>query len=358
MAPSLGTIYSRTPEYSTPSDVFRAVLSHLAASEIGGVAHFKNGSLDPNPWIRFYDIRGEKRLVLEFRCVKDNAYTPSRQMGVQLAPEFHFDTYRMDKLAEVWECNQPLDRQLVEHLIPSLDQIFRQAFHYPNDYQVSGWTFTYFPWDENYHKELTSEVHEGLKIPASRLARMSYSDLCTLVPLPHVVNIDSIREFPGHEKIDLTPIPGYGFYENTVEVYTCNEPGKPNKQGFANSLNKNEIMLVYDRIIQLTVDYFLCQQGSTHILMGPSNSTAFLFPLGRLKINTQLTPGNVLEAIKHGLPETYRLLSAQLYPSPDRPGYISHFRRYVCCWDDFTDPLATGRVIMDDEFNVTPLDVI
>jgi virulence-associated protein VapD len=112
----------------------------------------------------------------------------------------------------------------------------------------------------------------------------------------------------------------------------------------------------YDQIIKLTYKHFLCKQGSVYTLYH-STDEPFLVPGVQMTLEEEPTLEKVVEKITAVDLRVSKELSAYLRKVPGRQAYISLYRQYKTSFYDFINHFAYGRVMIDEHYHITPLDL-
>jgi hypothetical protein len=387
---------SASIEIQRAADVFRIVLLSLVASPRGGRAAFQEKYLQNQSWMWIEDHRQENRVWVEFRHGMG-----AEPLGVRFPPNFKFKASEPTLQTEVWEGDQSLTASLIDDLILTLNQILTLVFELPDDFVITGWVQTYFPWDKDTWAYRTTLIQESLRYTVLGLrklieenpgdeklqlylaertedwqekveilrslyhskdhslemeAKKAWDRLRDLIPSSTRTDCSSIQLFQGWEKLNMDTSQGDWFAEEKFEVFDCDSPGKPFQQGFSGGVGSRGYVLIFDRIIQLASCHFLCKQGDSYILYA-SPDGYFLYPAGKVPMLGEPTPDKVLLSVAKNLPQAYDFLKRNLYKAPDREDYISHYHSFAWGFDDFSFGLADGRVIMDDHFQTRPLDL-
>lgn len=171
--------------------------------------------------------------------------------------------------------------------------------------------------------------------------------------------IDSIHEFAIPEKFEKILLSG-----NTDEISELIflvgdfiDAAGVMKQGFLGERLDEKVFQSFDRVIKLTYRHFLCQQGSVFTLYH-SRDGVFLVPAAKVFLEEEATLEKILLKISEANPQACDWLSHDLQKDPGRNAYLSRYRLYVTFFDDFTNHFAYGRVIINNDFHITPLDLV
>ncbi len=117
--------------------------------------------------------------------------------------------------------------------------------------------------------------------------------------------------------------------------------------------------LRYDQIIKLAAWYYLCREGTTCTLFEHPDDKDRLEPLATIEIKGELTLSKLLQTLSPSHPQAFAMLTNVLQRDPQTNAYISPYRFY---WGDIpyhaiTFTVATQRVIMSDNFQITPFEL-
>jgi hypothetical protein len=113
----------------------------------------------------------------------------------------------------------------------------------------------------------------------------------------------------------------------------------------------------YDRIIKLTYRHYICVNHEKCTLFR-DHLMSLLVPVVTIKIKGEITLDTLCHALEKKHPQIYADLSKLLYKNPLKRDYISHYRYYAWGIDDSEICLAVRRVNIDNNFKITPLDIL
>jgi hypothetical protein len=136
-----------------------------------------------------------------------------------------------------------------------------------------------------------------------------------------------------------------------------------NADGKVGLVSEGHIVLEfkYERIIKLSCNHYLCQEGERYILYDIFYFEYKLRPkqLATIHITGEVTLEKMLSVLAKRRPKTYEMLSKYLYKDPSKGAYVSDYQNWLgrVGYHCIFPTIASQKVRMDDDFGVTLLKI-